>query len=85
MRKSLFLAASLGTMLISSAAFAATMNATGVIKSIHFKSHSITLANGKTYALPARFAIKNLRTGEKVWVAYEVQKKHLVAMSVKAI
>ena len=85
MRKSLILAASLGTMLISSAAFAATMDATGVIRSIHFKSHSITLSNGHTYALPARFAVKTIKTGEKVSVAYVVKNKHFIATSVKAI
>lgn len=85
MRKSLILAASLGTLFISSAAFAATMNVTGFIKSIHFRSHSITLSNGKTYALPARFVIKNLKTGEKVSVGYVVRNKHFIATSVKAI
>ena len=85
MRKSLFLAASLGTMLISSAAFAATMDVTGVIRSIHFKGHSITLSNGHTYALPASFAVKTLKTGEKVSVAYVVKNKHFIATSVKAI
>ena len=85
MRKSLILAASLGTMLISSAAFAVTTNVTGVIKSIHFKSHSITLSNGHTYALPVRFAMKSLKTGEKVSVAYVVKNKHFIATSVKAI
>lgn len=85
MRKSLILAASLGTVLISSAAFAATTGVTGAIKSIQFKSHTITLSNGKTYALPARFVIKNLKVGERVSVAYIVKNKHLVATSVKAL
>ena len=85
MRKSLILAASLGTMLISSVAFAATMDVTGVIRSIHLKSHSITLSNGHTYALPASFAVKTLKTGEKVSVAYVVKNKHFIATSVKAI
>ena len=85
MRKSLILAASLGTMLASSTAFAANMDVTGVIKSIHFKSHSITLSNGHTYALPASFAVKSLKTGEKVSIAYFVRNKHFIATSVKAI
>lgn len=85
MRKSLILAASLGTMFISSAAFAATTGVTGIIKSIHFKSHTITLSNGKTYTLPARFVIKKLKTGERVSVAYIVKNKHFVATSVKAL
>jgi Cu/Ag efflux protein CusF len=85
MRKSLILAASLGTMLISSAAFAAALDATGAIRSIQSKSHTITLSNGKTYTLPAYFAIKNLKVGEKVSVAYVVKNKHFVATSVKAL
>ena len=85
MRKSLILAASLGAMLISTAAFAATMDATGFIKSVHVRSHSFTLSNGKTYALPAGFAMKNLKTGEKVRIAFHVWKKHLIATSVKAV
>lgn len=85
MRKSLILAASLGTMLVSATAFAANMDVTGVIKSIHFKRHSITLSNGHTYTLPASFAVKSLKTGEKVSIAYVVKNKHFVATSVKAI
>ena len=85
MRKSLILAASLGTMLISSAAFAATMNATGVIKTIDAKSNSITLVDGKTYGLPAGFVIKNLKAGEKVSLVYDLKNNQMVATSVKAI
>jgi hypothetical protein len=54
MRKSLILVASLGSMLISSVAFAASMDATGVIKSINFKHHTVTLVNGRTYVLPEK-------------------------------
>jgi hypothetical protein len=85
MRKSIILAASLGTMFISSAAFAATTGVTGAIKSIQFKSHTITLSNGKTYTLPTRFVIKNLKVGERVSIAYVVKNKHFVATSVKAL
>ena len=85
MRKSLVLAASLATMLISSAAFAATMGATGVIKSINLKHHTVTLVNGRTYVLPAKFSLKSLKNGEKVSIAYIVKNKHFVASSVKAI
>jgi Cu/Ag efflux protein CusF len=83
MRKSLILAASLGTMIISSAAFAA-MNASGVIKTIDAKANSITLADGKTYGLPAGFAITTLKTGEKVAVVYDMKNSQMVATSVKA-
>ena len=85
MRKSLILAASLGTLLISSAAFAASMDATGVIKSINLKHHTVTLVSGKTYVLPAKFSLKSLKNGEKVSIAYIVKNKHFIASSVKAI
>jgi len=84
MRKSLILAASLGTMIISSAVFAAAMDATGVIKSIDTKANSITLADGKTYGLPAGFAINTLKAGEKVSLVYDMKNNQMVATSVKA-
>jgi hypothetical protein len=85
MRKSLILAVSLGTMLLSSTAFAAAMDAIGVIKSINWKHHAITLSNGRTYDLPAHFAMKNLKKGEKVSIAYVVRHKQFIATSVKAV
>ena len=84
MRKSLILAASLGTMVISSAAFAAAMDATGVIKTIDTKANSITLTDGKTYGLPAGFAVNTLKTGEKVSLVYDMKNNQMVATSVKA-
>ena len=84
MRKSLILAGSLGTMIISSAAFAAAMDANGVIKTIDAKGNSITLADGKTYVLPAGFAISTLKAGEKVAVVYDMKNNKMVATSVKA-
>ena len=85
MRKSPILVAALGAVLLSSTAFAMTPDATGVIRSIHWKHHSITLSNGHTYDLPASYALKTLKPGEKVSVAYIVKNKHFVATSVKAI
>ena len=84
MRKSLILAASLGTMIISSAVFAAAMDASGVIKTIDTKANSITLADGKTYGLPAGFAINTLKAGEKVSLVYDMKNNQMVATSVKA-
>ena len=85
MRKSLILAASLGTMIISTAAFAAAMNATGVIKTIDTKANSITLVDGKSFSLPAGFAINTLKTGEKVALVYVMKNNKMVATSVKAV
>ncbi len=85
MRKSLILAASLGTMLISSTAFAAAMNTTGVIKGIEWKHHAISLSNGHTYILPAHFTMKSLKKGEKVSIAYVVRHKHFYTTSVREV
>lgn len=84
MRKSLILAASLGTMIISSAAFAATQNDSAAIKSIDAKANAITLADGKTFILPKGFKLETLKVGEKVAVAYEVKNGKMEAVSVKA-
>lgn len=83
MRKPLILAASLGTMLISSAAFAASANENGVIKTIDAKANTITLADGKTFVLPAGFVITTLKAGEKVAVVYDMKNNQMVASSVK--
>ena len=84
MRKSLILAASLCGMVISSAAFAAAMNASGVIKTIDTKANAITLADGKTFALPKGFKLDTLKAGEKVAVVYDMKDGKMVADSVKA-
>jgi Cu/Ag efflux protein CusF len=84
MRKSLILAASLGTMIISSAAFAATQNDSGAIKSIDAKANTITLADGKTFVLPKGFKLDTLKAGEKVAVAYDMTNGKMEAVSVKA-
>ena len=84
MRKSLILAASLCGMVISSAAFAATMNASGVIKTIDTKTNAITLADGKMFVLPKGFKLDTLKAGEKVAVVYDMKDGKMVADSVKA-
>lgn len=83
MRKSLILAASLATMLVSSAAFAAAMNDSGVIKTIDTQKHTITLADGKVFGLPTGFDAKTLKAGEKVAVVYDMKGKDMLASSVK--
>jgi Cu/Ag efflux protein CusF len=84
MRKSLVIAASLGSMLISAAAFAAPLTAAGAIKSIDAKGNFITLADGKVYSLPKGFDLKTLKTGEKVSITYDLKDKLMVATAVKA-
>jgi Cu/Ag efflux protein CusF len=84
MRKSLIIAASIGSMLISSAAFVAPQTAAGAIKSIDAKGNFITLADGKVYQLPKGFDLKTLKTGEKVTITYDMKDKLMVASAVKA-
>jgi Cu/Ag efflux protein CusF len=84
MNKSLIVAASLGAMLVSSAAFAASMTDAGAIKSIDAKANSITLADGKVFVLPAKFDLKTIKVGEKVTVTYDIKDKAMVASAVTA-
>jgi Cu/Ag efflux protein CusF len=84
MNKSLIIAASLGTLLVSSAAFAAGMTDTAAIKTIDAKANSITLADGKSFVLPAKFDLKTIKVGEKVLVTYDMKDKLMVASAVTA-
>ena len=84
MRKSLIIAASLGTVLFSTAAFAASADTSGVIKLIDMQKHTITLADGKVYSLPSGFNAKTLKKGEKVAVVYNLKNNQMMATSVKA-
>jgi Cu/Ag efflux protein CusF len=84
MNKSLIIAASLSTLLVSSAAFAAGMTDTAAIKTIDAKANSITLADGKSFVLPAKFDLKTIKVGEKVLVTYDMKDKLMVASAVTA-
>jgi|APTNR8051073442_1049403.scaffolds.fasta_scaffold56887_1 Ni/Co efflux regulator RcnB len=66
-------------------AFAATQNATGTIKSIDAKTHTLILADGSSYVLPANFKAENFKPGQKVHVSW-VMKDHMYdATSVKLV
>jgi Cu/Ag efflux protein CusF len=85
MIKSLVVAASLSAMLVSSAAFAAAaLTDKAAIKSIDAKTNSITLDDGKSFTLPAKFDLKTIRVGEKVMVTYDMKDKLMVASAVTA-
>lgn len=83
MRKFIILVASLGSMLMSSAAFAASMTETGTIKTIDEKANTITLADGKLFVLPAKFDHKTIKVGEKVTLTYDMKGKEMLATAVK--
>lgn len=57
---------SLGTVSLASAA----TTSVGVIKSIDTKAHSVTLADGTSYMLPATVKDSSLKTGEKISIAW---------------
>jgi Cu/Ag efflux protein CusF len=84
MNKSLIIAASLSTLFVTSAAFAAGMTDTAAIKTIDAKANSITLADGKSFVLPAKFDLKTIKVGEKVLVTYDMKDKLMVASAVTA-
>lgn len=85
MNKSFIIAASLGTLLISSSAFAAAaLTDTAAIKMIDAKAKSITLADGKSFVLPVKFDLKTIKVGEKVVVTYALQGTSMVASAVTA-
>ncbi len=84
MNKSFIIAASLSTLFVTSAAFAAGMTDTAAIKTIDAKANSITLADGKSFVLPAKFDLKTIKVGEKVLVTYDMKDKLMVASAVTA-
>lgn len=85
MRITLVPAAIAVTLALSPAAFAAMQTTTGTIKSLNMKTHTLTLANGTAYALPASFHGKSLKAGEKVSIEWSMRNGRHQASSVKAV
>lgn len=54
------------------AATAAPQSVTGKIKAFDSKAHTLTLANGIVYTLPATFKDPGLKVGEAVTVKWEM-------------
>ncbi len=79
MRKSLMIAA-VAASVISSAAFAAT--ATDSIKTIDQGKHQLTLADGKTFALPSAWKATGFKVGDKVTITYEMKNGKMEASAV---
>ncbi|MFZ1725507.1 MAG: DUF1344 domain-containing protein [Albidovulum sp.] len=51
----------------------ASTTTVGAIKSIDAKAHSVTLADGTVYMLPAGFKESDLKVGEKVSIAWDMK------------
>ena len=71
--------------LAPAAAFASTMTATGTVKSVDAKAHSVTLDNGSTYMLPKGYAQAKLKAGEKVKISWEKKASKNMADTVTVI
>lgn len=63
-------------------ASAQPMTIASTVKAIDLKAHTLTLANGISYALPTTFKDPGLKVGEKVSVKYKMNGKTFEATSV---
>ena len=81
MRKSLVIAA-VAASLVSGAALAANVTDTGAIKALDQAKHSLTLADGKVFSLPAAWKATGFKIGDKVKITYEVTNGKMMANAV---
>jgi len=70
MKLSLISASILALGLLTSAGLAATMTDASAIKAIDLKSHHLTLADGKSFQLPASWRLHGFKVGQNVKVSY---------------
>lgn len=71
--------------LLATAAFAADMSATGVVKSVDTKGDAITLVDGSVYILSEGFEAENFKAGEKVAIVFAMKNGKMIASSVKVM
>lgn len=76
-------AALLTATCLSGAALAASQTATGTIKALDAKDHTLTLDSGKSFSLPKNMKTSGLKTGEKVKITFETTGGKLVASKVR--
>ena len=72
------------TSMIAGTALAATLSASGVIKSIDTAKNDIVLNTGETFMLPAKFDMRSIKVGEKVSINYQKRGGQMVATTVAA-
>ena len=75
------LSAAVASLVLSSAAFAASIE-TGTIKTLNADKHEVVLDNGKTFEAPA-VDLKPFKVGEKVQVTYDNTGGKMVATKVE--
>ncbi|HWU17202.1 MAG TPA: DUF1344 domain-containing protein [Devosia sp.] len=66
----------------ATATMAAPQSITSTVKAFDLKSHTLTLANGIAYKLPATFKDPGLKAGSKVTVKWQQNGKEYDASSV---
>ncbi len=71
--------------LLATAAFAANISATGVVKSVNTKGDSIKLVDGSVYILKEGFEAENFKAGEKVAIIFAMKNGKMIASSVKVV
>lgn len=84
MRAFLIPAALAAAIIATPAAFAAQSTA-GAIKAFDLKTHTLTLNDGTTYNLPAKFKNPGLKVGERVQVSWDMLKGQHVARNVTIV
>ena len=65
-----------------SAMASAPMSVASTVKAFDLKTHSLTLANGISYTLPATFKDPGIKVGERVTVKYQANGKAYDATAV---
>lgn len=76
MKKTIFSTITLVAALATAgAALAAPTLTMGTIKALDAKAHTVTLADGSVYQLPASFKITDFKAGEKVKVTWQLKGK----------
>ena len=73
------------TSLLATAVFAASMSATGVVKSVDTKGDAITLVDGNVYILSEGLEAENFKAGEKVAIVFAMKNGKMIASSVKVM
>ena len=66
-------AAFLASATLAPAAFAATHNITGNVKTVDVKTSMLTLKDGKAFVLPKDFKDPGLKAGVKVKITYDMK------------
>ncbi len=84
MRSNILSLAVIASLGLAGAAFAASTDTAGTIKSIDAKAMTVTLADGTTYHLPAGFKLDGFKVGEKVDVTWDAKGSLKDATGMKA-